>query len=169
MTTLEEMQKIGSGMSSIQAYSLVGKYAYAQSVDAESGETIYTHGNIDSIVNDSGTYYAIIGEDTVEVGDIVQIFDSSLLEASETQLTDLIGQTVTGTYDPGDGTTATITGVVTAITYGEDDVYAIVDGISISVDNIIAVGGQAADEASSGEAEDAGTEEGSDVGQTTET
>ena len=154
MTTLEEMQKIGSGMSSIQAYSFVGKYAYAESVDAETGETRYIHGNIDSIVKNGGTYYAIIGEDVVKVSDIVQVFDTSLVEDPQVDLTDLIGQTVTATYDPGDGTTETITGVVTDIVYSNNGIYAVVDGIRIPVENITEIGG--------------GAEEGSDAEQTTE-
>ena len=154
MTTLEEMQKIGSGMSSIQAYSFVGKYAYAESVDTETGETRYIHGNIDSIVKNGGTYYAIIGEDVVKVSDIVQVFDTSLVEDPQVDLTDLIGQTVTATYDPGDGTTETITGVVTDIVYSNNGIYAVVDGIRIPVENITEIGG--------------GAEEGSDAEQTTE-
>ena len=168
MTTLEEMQQIGSGMSSIQAYSLVGKYAYAEVTDSETGETNYFYGNIDSIVKNSGVYYAIIGDDAVKVDDIVQIFDSSLIEDdSSVDLTDLIGQTVTGSYEAEDGTTQTITGVVTGITYDQDDVYAIVDGIQISIADITAIGDQS-DEDTSGAEEDAGAGDSTDGEQTTE-
>lgn len=138
MSTLEEMQQISSGMSSIQAYSMVGRYAYAEATDSDTGTTGYYYGTIDSIFSDRGTYYAIIGEDVIEVDDIVQIFDSSLL-ATGAKLVDtsnLIGKIITGLYESDDTTTSEITGVVSSVTYDEGVIYAIVDGKQIAVDSI---------------------------------
>ena len=144
MSTLEEMQQIGDGMSSIQAYSLVGQYAYAEVLDSDTGTTSYYYGCIDSIVNESGTFYAIIGENAVEVGDIVQVFDPSLLDTDTTLIesSNLIGKTVKGSYEASDGTTVSVTGVVSGITYQDGIVYAIVDGTQIAVDNITDISGQ---------------------------
>ncbi len=137
MTTLEEMQQIGAGMSSIQAYSFVGKYAYAEATDPETGITGYYCGTIDSIVSESGTYYAIIGEDAVKVDDIVQVFDPDMLETGTTLIgtSDLLGKIVTGWYS-SDGTGVEVTGIVSGVTYDNGAVYAIVDGIGIAVDSI---------------------------------
>jgi flagellar basal-body rod modification protein FlgD len=107
MSSLEEMQEIGAGMSSIQAYSLVGQYAYAEVSDSDTGETNYYYGTIDSIVNESGTYYAVIGIDAVNVDNIVQLFDPGLLD-TDTALVDssnLIVKTVKGCWETEYGKT----------------------------------------------------------------
>ena len=133
MTTLEAMQQIGSSMSSIQAYSFVGKYAYAEVTNPESGETMCYHGIVDSIIKDNGNYYAIIGGNAVEADNIVQIFDAGLFDGD---VTDMVGQIATGTYEGEDGKPATVTGFVTDILYEKSGVYAVVDGMKIPVDNI---------------------------------
>ncbi len=137
MTTLEEMQQISSGMESMQAYSLVGKYAYAEVTDSETGDTNYLYGTIDSVVNENGTYYAIIGDATVEVDNIEQVFDSSLLEDTTLiESSNLIGKTVTGLYEAEDGTTASVTGVVSGVTYDGETIYVTVDDMQIALYNI---------------------------------
>ena len=133
MTTLEAMQQIGSSMSSIQAYSFVGKYAYAEVTNPETGDTMCYHGIVDSIIKDSGNYYAIIGGNAVEADNIVQIFDAGLFDGD---VTDLVGEIATGTYEGEDGKPATVTGFVTDITYEKSGVYAVVDGMKIPIDNI---------------------------------
>lgn len=141
MTTLEEMQHISSQMSSIQAYSLVGQYAYAESLDADNGTASCLYGKIESIVNESSTYYAIINGNTVKTDDIVQIFDSSLLSADYAliELSSLIGKTVTGSYETEDGTPANVTGTVSSVTYEDGVVFALVDGFKVSVDKITVI------------------------------
>jgi flagellar basal-body rod modification protein FlgD len=149
MSSLEEMQEIGAGMSSIQAYSLVGQYAYAEVSDSDTGETNYYYGTIDSIVNESGTYYAVIGTDAVNVENIVQLFDPGLLD-TDTALVDssnLIGKTVTGCWETEDGTTSSLTGVVTGVTYDDGVICAIVDGTYIALDQITGISETAAETA----------------------
>ena len=144
MSTLEEMQAISSEMSSIQAYSLVGQYAYAEITDSDTGMTSYIYGTIDSVVNESGTYYAVVDENVFEVDDIVQIIDPSLLETDMAMVdsSNLIGKIITGQYESQDGTTSVVTGVVTGVTYNDGVVYAIVDGVNIAVDSITGISEQ---------------------------
>lgn len=142
MSTLEEMQGISSNMESIQAYSLVGKYAYAEVTDSDTGTTSYYYGTIDSIVNDSGTYYAIMDDDAIEVGNIIQIFDSSLLDADSTIVdsSSLIGKTVTGTYEDDEGTAVNVSGVVTSVECDEDLLYVTIDDdTQLAIDDITSI------------------------------
>jgi flagellar basal-body rod modification protein FlgD len=160
MSSLEEMQEISAGMSSMQAYSLVGKYAYAEVPDPNTGTTNYFYGTIDSIVNESGTYYAVIGQAAVKVDDIVQVFDPGLLD-TDTALVDssyLIGKTVTGYRDAEDGTTYSVTGVVTGVTYDGGAVCAIVDGEPIALDRITEISETAAENDQVAETEPTETE-----------
>jgi flagellar basal-body rod modification protein FlgD len=130
MNSLEEMQKLNFGMSSIQAYSLVGKYAYAEVLDSKAGTKNIFSGTIDSIVSDSGTIYAVMGEDAVKLEDIVQVFDPNLLNTDMTlaQSSDLIGKTVTGSMEAEGGLIVQVTGVVTGVTVEDGVVYAIAGG-----------------------------------------
>ena len=141
MSTLEEMQGIGSDMEGMQAYSLVGQYVYAESVDSDTGMTACYFGSVDSVVNSNGTYYATINGDKFKVNDIVQIFDSSLLDTDTTLVnsSNLIGKTVTGVYKEDDGTTAEITGVVTSVAYVDGVVCAVINGTQVAVENIISI------------------------------
>lgn len=77
MTSLEQMQSLNSAFSSVKAYNLVGKLANAVVADKDTGENKNVCGVIDSIVNKSGTYYAMIGQDIIDLGSIQQVFDSS--------------------------------------------------------------------------------------------
>ena len=159
MSTLEEMQEISSEMSSMQAYSLVGQYAYAEVTDSDTGETNYIYGTIDSVVNQSGTYYAVIGDDTVEIDYIEQVFDSKLLEDTTLiESSNLIGKTVTGLYEDEDGTTASVTGVVSGVSYDGETVYVSVDDIKMALYNVTDISETAAASATEGSGDAAETE-----------
>jgi flagellar basal-body rod modification protein FlgD len=138
MNSLEEMQQLNLGMTSIQAYSLVGKFACAEVLDSGSGTKSLYSGPVDSIVSKRGTYYAVIGENAVKVEDIVQVFDPKLLNTDMTlaESSQLIGKTVTGTVAAEDGTAVQVTGVVTGVTALEGLVYASVGGTRIAIGNI---------------------------------
>lgn len=140
MSSLEEMQEINSGMASLQAYSMVGKYAYAESQNSEAGKTDYFYGTIDSIVNSKGTFYAIIGEDAVKVDDIQQVFDSGLIGTGKTlvESSDLIGRTVTGVYE-NDGAFLETEGEVTAVAWEDGAVCVYIGEIRIPLDGITAI------------------------------
>jgi len=144
MSTLEEMQKIGSYMSSMQAFGLVGKYAYAESLDSETGDKSYYSGIIDSIVSKNGVYYATIGDHFVKTADIVQIVDPKLLDTDTVlvEASSLIGKTVTGVYEKADGSREEVTGIVTEVAYNGRRIYASVDGIKVAIENIVRISEQ---------------------------
>jgi len=144
MNSMEEMQRLNLGMASMQAYSLIGKFAYAEVLDSNRGTKNIYSGTVDSIVSESGTYYAMIGGNAVRVGDIVQVFDPKLLSTDMTLMesSQLIGKTVTGTMKAEDGAPMQVTGVVTGVTAQEGVVYALVGGARIAIDNITDISDQ---------------------------
>ena len=153
MSSLEEMQEISAGMSSIRAYSLVGKYAYAEVTDADTGTIDCFYGTIDSIVSEGGTYYAVIGENVVKADEITQVLDSAMVD-TDTALVEtsrLIGKTVAGRYEAGDGTIASVTGTVTGVACEGGVVYAVVDGIYLPADCITHISAAGTDAAAATE------------------
>jgi len=144
MSSLEEMQQLNTSFSSVQAYSLVGKLAYAESTDGTTGETNYYYGSIDSIVNSSGNYYAAIGDNVVAISDIVQIFDSDILSGGSTivESSNLIGKTISGTYTDESDSTQEITGTVTSVAAENGIVFAYIDDIAVAVANITGISSQ---------------------------
>lgn len=145
MTSLEQMQDLNSSFSSVKAYNLVGKLANAVVTDADTGEKKNISGVIDSIVNKSGAYYAVIGKNVVDLNSIQQVFDASSLNNSTAVLyADLIGRTVTGTYLDADGKQQTASGAVTSITTKDGIVYANIGDTAVAISNITGVSGQKA-------------------------
>lgn len=146
MTSLEQMQDLNSAFSSVKAYNLVGKLANAVVTDADTGESKNVCGTIDSIVNKSGTYYAVIGSNVVDISNIQQVFDSDTSGGDSVVLySDLIGKTVTGTYADTDGKKQTVTGAVTSVSTGSDGaVYAHIGETAVAVSDITGVSGQTA-------------------------
>ena len=144
MSSLNEMEELNSSFSSVQAYSLVGKLAYAESTDADTGETNYSYGTVNSIVNDSGTYYAMVGDDLVDISDIMQVYDSDILSGGSTivEASNLIGKTISGTYMDESGSAQKITGIVTSVAASNGAVYAYIDDIAVAVSNITGISSQ---------------------------
>ncbi|NMA25721.1 MAG: hypothetical protein GX936_08660 [Clostridiales bacterium] len=144
MNALEEMQRLNLGMSSMQAYSLVGKFAYAEALDSARGTKDIYSGIVDSVVRENGKYYAVIGENAVRVEDIVQVFDPKLPDTDMTLAasSQLIGKTVTGSTEAGDGAAVLVTGVVSGVTVEEGVVCALVGGARIALGNIVSISDQ---------------------------
>ncbi|MGI5970193.1 MAG: flagellar hook assembly protein FlgD [Oscillospiraceae bacterium] len=147
MSSLQEMQQLNSGMSSMQAYSLVGKYAYAEKTDPDTGRTNYYYGTISSVFTSGGSYYATIGEAVVGLDEIAQVFDPNLLttDTALVESSNLIGKTVNGVCEDEDGATVSAGGVVTAVACEEGRIYAVVDNVAIPVECITDIS-DAADE-----------------------
>ena len=125
-SALEQMQNMNEtlgAMASYQAYSLVGKYVIANAyIDGELSEI---PGIVDSIFSRKGITYAQIGEYTVPISAITDVFDGTamltpamLLQTSN----NLIGRTVKAQL--GD---TLIEGEVTRITVEKGVMYARID------------------------------------------
>lgn len=138
MSSLEEMRSLAAGMSSLQAYSFAGKYVYAQVINSVTGETGYCCGAVESIVKSGGSYYAVIGDTTVSVDNILQVFDTSAVETGSqlAGVSVLIGKTVTGSFRDETGTEQTVTDEVTGISYSNGSVYLTVGGERILLESI---------------------------------
>ena len=142
MTSLEEIQKLNGSFASVKAYNLVGRTAYAEVWDVEAGKNVALYGTVESIVMDKGVYYAVIGDKSVPVNDILQVFDSNIFNGGMTVAgsAHLIGKTVTGNYLDKDGKAQEITGTVTSVSVKNGIVYANIGDTSVALVDITSIG-----------------------------
>jgi len=138
-SSLEQMQNMNetlSSMASYQAYSLVGKYALAQTLI--DGVLTQVPGIVDSIFTRNGTTYAQIGDYAVPVASITDVFDSGSMLTPDMLIqtsSNLIGRTVMAQL--GDDV---VEGIVTRLTVDQGNMYALVDDGS-GTPKYVAVGG----------------------------
>ena len=139
-SSLEQMQNMNTSlaaMASYQAYSLVGKYVIAKAII--DGAPTEIPGIVDCVFTRDGVTYAQIGEYTVPMSSITDVFDSagmptpdSLIRISDS----LIGRIVCA--QQGD---KVVEGVVTRVAVSQGVMYAFIDDGSgeqriVSVNNI---------------------------------
>jgi hypothetical protein len=125
-STLEQMQNMNdtlSSMASYQSYSLIGKYVVATAyVDGVLSDI---PGIVDSIFTRKGITYAQIGDFTVPISAITDVFDAESMLTPEVLIqtsNNLIGRTVKAQV--GD---KVIEGIVTRITVERGVMYARLD------------------------------------------
>jgi len=87
-SSLEQMQNMNetlSSMASFQAYNLIGKFAIAEAYEVVNGSRQFVEisGIVDAIFSRDGKIYAQIGDFTVLVSSITDVFDGSVLLTSE--------------------------------------------------------------------------------------
>lgn len=142
MTSLEEMQKLNSSFASVKAYNLVGKTAYAEVWDIETGKNVPLYGTVESIAMEDGSYSAMIGGKLVPVNDILQVFDSNLFNGGLTvaESAHLIGKTITGKYLDENGEAQEITGTVSSVSVKNGIVYANIGETSVALVDITNIG-----------------------------
>ena len=97
-SSLEQMQNMNttlSQMTSFQSYSLVGKYVIAEAL--VNGVMSEIPGVVDSIYTEKGITYAQIGEFTVPISSIKEVFNTDNMLTAEMLMqtsSNLIGRTV---------------------------------------------------------------------------
>ena len=125
-STLEQMENMNraiEAMATYQSYSLIGKLVMANAhID---GVLTQVFGTVDCIFTNKGVTYAQIGEYTVPIATISEVYDNSalltpkmLIETSNI----LIGRSVVAEYDG-----KTIAGVVTRVIVDDGEMYAFID------------------------------------------
>ena len=134
---LEQMQSINATSATSQAYALIGKYVYVDtSTSTEDGIQVF--GKVSGITTQDGENYLIIGDSKYKVSDVTAVIDSieNAIDANVLQSANLIGKTITAKVTGQDGTTTTITGLVSKITVKDGSVYATVDSRDVLLSDI---------------------------------
>ncbi|MPM03692.1 hypothetical protein SDC9_49959 [bioreactor metagenome] len=79
MTSVEQMQQMNKALSSSQAYSMIGKYAYAEVLNEKTGVTECYCGRVDSVVIKDSAVYVVVGENAIPISDVLQVYDESVI------------------------------------------------------------------------------------------
>jgi len=120
---MQNMNTMLTTMANYQSYSLIGKYVLANAYV----DNVWTQipGVVESIFTSKGTTYAQIGEFTVPLSSITDVFDHSSMLTPDMLINtsnNLIGRTVMAEVEG-----KTVEGVVTRITVEGGFMYALVD------------------------------------------
>ncbi len=88
MSSLEQMQSTNSSLTNMQAYSMVGKYVYAQITDTQTGTVSEHLGQVLSVVLQGGKPYLVLDKDTViALENVSEVLDPVLFEKPNTEVT----------------------------------------------------------------------------------
>lgn len=136
-SSLEQMQQLTSSFSYSQAYSLLGK-AIGASVTNSDGTTSALSGIVSGVTTISGSPYLVVGGSLVPLSSDITVADT---DNSDTVLQNalLLGRTITANITADDGTTSTVTGVVSRVGLSNGQTVAYIGDQAIPLSNITEV------------------------------
>lgn len=138
-TSLEQMKNMNTSMSQSQAYQLVGKHVAATITDDTTKVTSNIDGTVTGVKISNGVAYAMVNGKDVAIDKIKEVTDGANPGyASLSQYTGLIGLNVDGyAYDSSNGNIAPVSGIVSSLAKGQNEDYALMDGVNLKVAGIV--------------------------------
>jgi len=132
MTMLEQLSSLNDALSSSQAYSMIGKYAY---IGGEAGSELL-FGKVDGVLNEDGVNYLMIGGNTYDLSEVYGVVEGDVASDNEIlQSAGLIGKTVTAKVTI-DGEESSVTGVVDKVLVADGAIYVVIDDEKIALTDI---------------------------------
>lgn len=137
-SSLEQMQNMNSGFSSVKAFQLIGKYVKASYKDQATLQTRDVEGVVDSVKMSAGKAYVLIDGKEVSVDSISDVRDAAVEDKTKVNSlsshTGLIGFAVNGVaVNQTTGSMVGIRGKVRELVKGANENYAVLDGVSVKV------------------------------------
>lgn len=134
-SSLEQMTNINTGISSMEALTLTGKYITAVVTDSNTGKTSLIEGTVDSVKMKNGKATLMVNGKEVDLEDVTNVYDYERSDIYD--LSSMIGKTCKGyIYDSDDLDVISVEGTVSGIEKGAYEDYALVDGVSCTLDSI---------------------------------
>lgn len=138
-SALEQMQNLNHSFSYSMGFSLLGKHITATVADPKTGETRYISGEVTSVHSKAGQVYVVVDDYDVPVDNITYVSEkpSDYREMEIEKYNSLIGMlsAVHTTLYEGDDPYA-LEGIVAKIERTPDGIYATLDEIILSVNDI---------------------------------
>ncbi|NLX77376.1 MAG: flagellar biosynthesis protein FlgD [Clostridiaceae bacterium] len=138
-SALEQMQNLNHSFSYSMGFSLLGKYITAAITDDKTGETRYISGEVSSVHSQSGKVYLVVNDFDVPLDNIAYVSEKSAdyKSADLEKYNSLIGllSTVETTLAE-DESLYKIEGIVARIEKRQDGIYATLDEVILSVNDI---------------------------------
>jgi len=138
-SSLEQMQNLNNSFSYSMGFSLMGKYISAIIPDEKTGEIKYVAGEVSAVRSVSGEVYLVVNGEDVPIGKVSSVSNTPL--GSENveieRYSNLIGLlgTVETVMEEG-GSPYTMEGIIATIWKGDNDIYASLDEVILSVKDI---------------------------------
>lgn len=140
-SALEAMQGMATATNSTQAYSLIGKGIVGYIRDSVSGAVTDIVGTVDSAGVEGGKPYVKVGNATIQLENVTQVFDNSIIAGDSAQLlagTSMVGKYVRAEF-PTDAGATYIEGKVERVSVRDNKLYVTVDGAEVGLYQIINV------------------------------
>lgn len=134
-SSLEQMQNLNSSMSSMKAFSLMGKSIYANYTDTETGEQTFVNGIVEMVRVEKGKVFVRVGEHDIPIEEINEISDSTVKSVNE--LMQLVGKLVEGKLAEEGGGIIDVSGRVTSVKKENNVDYAVLEEIELSEVDVV--------------------------------
>lgn len=137
-SALEQMQNLNTSFSFSKGFSLIGKYVSAQNTNADTGETSYISGRVESARMNSGKVYVIVNGQEVNVDQITDVADTALDSAngSISDYSGLIGMLGSAWITNDDNKKGTIEGIISSVEKETDGIYAHLDEVDLKPEDL---------------------------------
>jgi len=138
-SSLEQMQNLNTSFSSVKAFSLIGKRITASITDESTGELKIVEGDVTAVKISGGKVFAVVNGQDVPVDSVTNVTESYWnLTSNIAAYTNLIGFNAKGAvYDSQTGDIVYVNGKVSAIQKGLYEDYAVMDGVSVNIAEIV--------------------------------
>ncbi|MDR1736009.1 MAG: hypothetical protein LBR85_03965 [Oscillospiraceae bacterium] len=140
-SALEAMQAMSGATSASQAYSIIGKGIVGFIRDAATGAVTEVVGTVDSAGVENGSPFVRVGNATVPLENIQQVFDNSIISGDSTQLltgTSMVGKFIRAEFPTASGSEY-IEGRVERVSVRDGKLYATVNGGEVGLYQVINV------------------------------
>lgn len=136
-SSLEQMQNVSSGISSVKAFNLIGKKVTGSETDEKTGEAKAVEGYVSSVKMSKGKTYVVVNGKDIAIENISEASDGVNQGTDLSKYTNLIGYKANGfVYDSKTGDIVSVSGKVKSVQKGVYEDYAVMDGVSVQISEI---------------------------------
>ncbi|AET69680.1 flagellar hook capping protein [Desulfosporosinus orientis DSM 765] len=133
-SVLEQMSNLNSRIAVLESMAMTGKYATASITDS-TGSVTSVEGTVDSVTLDDGEASLVIDGTSVDLDDVTSVYDYDRSDLFS--MASMIGKTCEGyVYDADTLDVMSVEGTVSGVYKGTYEDYAIVDGVTATLDSI---------------------------------
>lgn len=149
-SALEQMNNLNSTMSNSSAYSMIGKYVYAQYYDENTHTTSEVEGYVDSVKVESGEAKLVIGDNKISYSDVKEVYDNEVDYNEKingnivnSQAVDLVGKYIQALTVDDDGNIKDyVEGKVDYVTFVNDAPVLHIGGKEVYSSDVMSVGSE---------------------------
>lgn len=133
-SSLEQMQNMNSVLTNSQAFSLIGKYVTANTINKDTLEVKTIQGQVSTVKMNNGKVNLVVDDQDVSIDSVSEVVDIRFANSDISNYTNLIGFRVKGAvYDSSNGNLIYLNGDVTQIQKGATEDYAVMNNVNVNI------------------------------------